>query len=158
MREASEGSLTDKALRRSLLANTGREIGWLVAMARLGVPIAGVHSHILDTAGHIYADRPRTLRKYYMLVDELIGDLRRSCDQLVVLSDHGIQTTETDDDQVGRHSMRAMIGAQNVDGLPETVYDVREWLYPQLDEPSVIDDRVAGMDTPDEHLRDLGYM
>ena len=158
MSEASDDEITHERLRRDLIANTGQKLGWLSAMATLEVPIAGVHSHVLDTAGHIYADRPEILFEYYSIVDRMVGDLRDRCDRLVLLSDHGIQTQETNDSQVGRHSMRAMVSAQGVEGLPQTVYDVRDWLTPQLFDATGDDGGATGIGTPEEHLRDLGYL
>mgnify|MGYP006270362617 CR=1 FL=1 len=130
MREISDGVLTNNELRQNLLANTGREFGWLASLNKASIPIAGVHSHILDTAGHVFADRPELLREYYILVDEMVNILKENCNRLVILSDHGIQSSETGDQEIGRHSMRAMVSTQEVNDLPESVFDVCDWLSP----------------------------
>lgn len=157
--QAEYGELTENRLRENLAGNTGKELGWLVAMERIDQPVAGVHSHVLDVAGHIYARRAEGLREYYELVDSMVGDVRSEFDRLVVLSDHGIQTEWLDDEEPGAHSMRAMVAATDAvaGDLPASVFDVREWLEPQV-EADAREDRDLSVDTARERLQELGYM
>lgn len=157
--KAEYGDLTADELRRNALGNTGKEIGWLLGMAASGVPIAGVHSHVLDITGHIYARREEGLREYYEHVDRLVGLLREEVERVVVLSDHGMQVSWLDDESPGTHSMRALVSATDaVEGdLPESVYDVREWLEANVGTAERSAEQV-GIDTAHERLRELGYV
>jgi hypothetical protein len=157
--DAEYGDLTDDELRRNALGNTGKEVGWLVSMAAAGVPIAGVHAHALDLAGHIYARREEALRAYYEHVDDLVGMARERVERLVVLSDHGMGVSWLDDPEPGTHSDRAMVAATDtVTGdLPASVYDVREWLEANAGTDTTGDEQV-GVDTARERLEELGYI
>lgn len=139
-----------------LLENTGAELAWATRMSRTDAPIVGVHSHALDIAGHVYCRQKEPLREMYEFVDSLVGWVRSEVDRLVVVSDHGTQTTWTDDDEPGRHSMRSMIGTTEEGPLPESVFDVREWLEARMGAGKVRDEHVDS-DAPIEHLRDMGY-
>jgi hypothetical protein len=156
---ASGGEITEEALRREMEGFTGEELGWLAVASEWDVPVAGVHSHVVDIAGHVYCDREARLRETYEWADREVGRLRERVDRLVVLSDHGMQVGWLDDDDPGTHSFDALVAAEGVDGpLPESVYDVRAWLEREMDAPTAGDDRTARSDTPTEHLRDLGYV
>ncbi|MFB6078508.1 MAG: alkaline phosphatase family protein [Halarchaeum sp.] len=156
---ADRGDLTDGELRSGTLGNTGQEIGWLIGMASAGQPIVGTHSHVLDITGHTYARHEERLREYYEHADEFVRVLREEVDRVVVLSDHGMQVSWLDDEDPGAHSMRAMVSAtETVEGdLPETVFDVREWLEANTTVAEAHDEQV-GMDTARERLEDLGYI
>jgi hypothetical protein len=156
---ASGGEITEEALRREMEGFTGEELGWLAVASEWDVPVAGVHSHVVDIAGHVYCEREARLREAYDWADREVGRLRERVDRLVVLSDHGMQVGWLDDDDPGTHSFDALVAAEGVDGpLPESVYDVRAWLEREMDAATATDDRAAHSDTPTEHLRDLGYV
>lgn len=157
--EAEAGNLAVGELDRRLRANTGQEFGWLAAMSRTDASVVGVHSHVLDVAGHVYADEPDRLRSVYKWVDDLLGWLRGYVDRLVVLSDHGIRNSLCDDDNLGNHSWRAMISTQGLSGpLPESVYDVRSWLEARAERSGHRDDEYVDVGPAREHLADLGYL
>ncbi|SDM77909.1 Type I phosphodiesterase / nucleotide pyrophosphatase [Halogranum gelatinilyticum] len=156
---ASSGDITEERLERELTGFAGEELGWLAVASEWDVPIAGVHSHVVDIMGHTYAEREARYRETYEWIDEQVGYLRERVDRLVVLSDHGMQVGWLDDEEPGTHSFEAFVSAEGVDGpLPDSVYDVREWLAGQLDEAVAADERAASSDTPVQHLKDLGYM
>lgn len=138
----------------------GEELLWTLAQLDAGVPVVGVHMHLLDTMGHVYAERPEQLQKWYRIADSALGVLRDRADRLVILSDHGIQTTACGDADPGDHSWRAMVAAQGVDGgLPDSVLDVREWLTPQIRRrESVRPPAEETGDTTREQLAALGYL
>ncbi|MFC4543255.1 alkaline phosphatase family protein [Halosolutus amylolyticus] len=157
---ASSGEITDAELWRRLYGNAGLEVGWLQGMGHANVPLAGVHMHVLDAAGHAFATHPDRLREVYERVDRLLGTLREHVDDLLVLSDHGMQVEWIDgDDEPGFHSFRA-IGSTTIDDRPpESVFDVPEWIEVRVeDQRGTKDDRPAVMDTTEEQLRDLGYL
>lgn len=139
-----------------LLSNTGEELVWAARMSRTDAPIVGVHSHALDIAGHVYCRQEDRLREVYEFVDSLVGWVRSEADRLVVLSDHGTQVTWTGDPEPGRHSMRAMFGTTEDGPVPESMFDVREWLETRMTTGAASDEGVDS-DAPMEHLRDMGY-
>lgn len=157
----SRGEMETSELRERTLGNTGKEFGWLLGMQEAGVPIAGVHSHVLDITGHAFASREEPLREYYERVDRMLGWVRERVDELVVLSDHGMQVAWLDDEEPGVHSHRAMVGATaGVEGtLPDSVFEVRAWLEANTDEPDTgRSEEQVSMDTAEERLRELGYI
>ncbi|GAB3669320.1 alkaline phosphatase family protein [Halopiger thermotolerans] len=157
--EASDGELTVSELSDRLRANTGQEFGWLAAMSRSDAAVIGVHSHVLDVAGHLFATEPERLQSIYNWVDDLLGWLREYVDQLVVLSDHGMETSVTGDDEPGNHSWRAMVATQGISGpLPSSAYDVREWLEDNAPKPTENDESEIELGEVEQHLSDLGYI
>lgn len=158
--EAEEGNLTTDALESNLKGNTGEEFGWLAAASLTDSGVVGVHSHVLDVAGHIFCRRPDRLRETYEWVDDLLGWIRDYVDRLVVLSDHGMQTTATDDEEPGRHSWHALISSQGVDSdLPASVFDVSEWLASEAGTATHARKKDnIDIDTPMNRLKDLGYL
>lgn len=159
---AESGDLTDAELRQRSRERTGKEFGWLAAMSTAGGGFVGVHSHILDAAGHVWADDGDALREAYEWTDAFVGWLRVQVDRLVILSDHGMQTTVTDDPDPGVHSMRSYVAAQGVDGsLPESVFDVRDFLDErrgEADGPLFGVDEALDVAATREHLAGLGYL
>lgn len=157
---ARQDELSASELRENIRTNTGQEFGWLVAKVQGDHRVVGVHSHALDVAGHVYAKRPEKLRETYEWVDTQLGWVREQIDQLIILSDHGMQTTATDDADPGEHSWEALAATQGIAApLPDSVYDVREWLEQQRSQEGR--ERAAesvGMDTTRETLADLGYI
>lgn len=155
-----QGDMGKQALRENIRSNTGKEFGWLVSQAQSDHRVVGVHSHGVDVAGHVFAERPARLRETYEWVDSQLGWVREQFDQLVILSDHGMQTTATDDADPGTHSWEAMISAQGIDArLPRDVYDVREWLETQRTTiQQTTDESAVEMDATRETLADLGYL
>ncbi len=158
---ASSGEITDEELWRRLYGNAGLETGWLQGMGQTDVAVAGVHMHVLDAAGHAFATRPDRLRQVYERVDRLLGTVREHVDELLVLSDHGMQVAWIDgDDEPGFHSWRALASTTLEDEPPASVFDVRDW----VDEHAATGDgtraerQPAVMDTTEEQLRDLGYL
>jgi len=127
-------------------------------MSHTNVPLLGVHAHILDAAGHAFAEQPNQLREVYENVDEMLGVVREHVDRLVVLSDHGMEVGWIDsDEKPGSHSWRAMFGTTEDGPLPESVFDVREWLAQRESEQDGVVD-AASLDTTREQLEDLGYL
>lgn len=153
----TEGTMSTAEFARRYLGSTGACIGWLGGQSLADVPIVGVHAHILDHMGHIYARRPDELRRIYERVDELVGWLRSRVDRLVIVSDHGMQTTATDDPEPGVHSEHAMIATTEPGPLPTDVLSVRDWLEDRIDARETVSTNTS-VDAPREHLEDLGYL
>ena len=158
---ASRGDISDDELWRRLYGNAGLEAGWLQGMGQTDVAVAGVHMHALDAAGHAFATHPDRLREVYERVDRLLGSVRDHVDELLVLSDHGMQVEWIDgDSKPGFHSWRALASTTLADDLPESVFDVRDWVDEHVADSNDrrVERQPAVMDTTEEQLRDLGYL
>jgi hypothetical protein len=157
--QAKDNELTTRELDRNLRGNTGQELGWLAAMSKSKCSLIGVHAHVLDVVGHVSATDPERLRYVYEWVDELVGWLRSVIGRLVVISDHGMQTTVTNDDDPGRHSMRAFVASQGISSpVPESVFDVSEWLDAERGTQTDDDREEVDISGIREHLGELGYL
>lgn len=159
-----DGELSDVEFLRRQAALTGEEFGWAIGMSDTWLPIVGTRSHILDHAGHAWCQREEKLRKAYEVVDDMVEVLlfAEHVDDIVVVSDHGIQTSFLGDDEPGSHSWRATIATTvAVEGpLPEHVVDVRSWVDQYVPDAIGPEAEWDGrtIDTPTEHLEDLGYI
>ena len=155
---ARDGKITTNEFRREILTFFFEEMGWLIAQQHADMPVAGVHCHILDAAGQVYANRQAKLQEYYQLVDESIEYIRSHVDELLILSDHGMQVEWLGDDSPGTHSWRAMVASTIDEPLPTSAFDVRDWIESQTpDHCEGQRDRMQ-VDAPTEHLKDLGYI
>lgn len=156
---ANNGEMGGREFEKRHLGNAGRGIGWLAGQKTADVPVSGVHIHLLDHLGHLYADKPDQLRGAYNAVDGLVGWLREAVDRLLIISDHGMQTTVTNDDSPGVHSWRAAISSTESGPLPKSVFEVREWIDRHTDDATGLPkDSQADVAAPQEHLEDLGYL
>lgn len=153
----NDGEMGEKEFTRRHLGHAGKAIGWLGAMGSTDIPIAGAHIHILDHIGHLHANRDEKLEKVYRQVDDLVGWLRNRTDRLAVISDHGMQTSITDDEEPGVHSQTAHFATTEGGDLPESVNEVASWLDARI-ESARVSDRTTSFDAPTEHLEDLGYL
>lgn len=151
------GSVSEPDFEQRLVSNFGEELGWLEATASTNTPIAGVHSHILDAAGHAFGERPAELCRYYKRADEMVGRLKQNVDHLVILSDHGMQTSAVGDDDPGLHSWRSMVSTSWGTELPESVLDVRGWLEARMPEYHGQKPEMT-LDTTEDQLKSLGYI
>lgn len=133
----------------------GSELGWVTRMEKTNVPIVGVHSHILDIAGHAYMNHNERLRSVYERVDDMLGWVRSDVGPLVILSDHGMEVSWIDE-STGKHSKRALFGTTLDGPLPESVFDVKDWLEKQKPNETKSKEN-ANFDTTDEQLEALGY-
>lgn len=151
------GKIDTRDFWRSISATGGMGIGWLAAMSNVDLPIAGIHVHQLDSAGHVWCERPEEFRERYMEMDEMVGMLRKAVDELVIVSDHGMQTEALDDEIPGEHSFRATISSTIPGRLPSHVKEVRDWL--ENLKPDVENELIGSdIDAPEERLRDMGYI
>lgn len=158
MDDTVRGSMPQPLVDERMKSLTGQELGFLVAMNNTQKGVVGAHAHVLDIAGHLFAEDTETLREWYEWVDAQVGWLRSHCNKLVILSDHGIQNASSNDEDLGSHSWRAFISSQGINAeLPDSVYDVREYLEGHA-ETYDAEPTKATMDTPTETLEDLGYL
>ncbi|TMT87283.1 hypothetical protein E2L06_12090 [Haloterrigena sp. H1] len=156
--QVSRGELSDKEYVQLEVANDGQVLGWLKAQALTDASLAGAHIHGLDHLGHVYAERPEKLREGYEIIDTLVGQLREVAEDLVIVSDHGMQQTLTDDSDPGVHSWHAMVSTTMDGELPESVFDVRSWVEQRLEQEDGPATDPATIDAPEDHLKELGYL
>lgn len=136
------------------------QFGWLLETTDWDVDVAATHIHTLDFAGHAFYDNRDELRSSYEWfagwLDRIVDNLDEE-DELLVLSDHGIETTWIDGDDVGGgHSMRAVaLSTIDLDGL-ESVYDAREWMESHIAHQDT--ENAENVNLPTEQLEDLGYI
>lgn len=119
--------------------------------------LLGLHTHILDAAGHVYGDDEEKLAEYYQWVEqrvESIQSLLKDDDELLLLGDHGMEAAFLGDETPGQHSWRPHVASTD-DTVPADVVDVREWIESRL-----VESERSGeaMDIPEKQLRDLGYI
>lgn len=115
----------------------------------------------LDLVGHVSYDQPSRQQRAYDEIDDFVGELRgdlRSNDELVLVSDHGLQD--------GLHTKEAMVSATDpeiIDGV-SSVIDIRGALENEMTthehEPRFEheDSNVGNSAAVREQLEDLGYM
>lgn len=157
--EVVEGTESVADFRRDQVVYTGRSLGWLMGHTEARTSIAGIHVHILDYFGHLYGEQPDALREVYEQVDRMVGRVREQFDELVIVSDHGMETKLLSEKKgPGEHSFRATFSTTADGELPESVFDIRSWLDERISTDTKEIEGEAHVDAPKEHLEDLGYM
>lgn len=155
--------LTDIEFDVSVYSIACQEFEWLEehlrCRDRLGFEpvLLGFHTHILDAAGHVYADDEKRLGEFYQWVADRVSSLRSALtddDCLLLLGDHGMEVEFLDDKDPGQHSWRPHV-ASTTDSVPQDVVDVRQWVESRLGE---VGDRKTEIELPEEQLRELGYI
>lgn len=160
MNVVSEGK-PQHEFERELFGLAAEQFGWMREMENHGVSLTGVHIHVLDAAGHTYADDEESLEHVYRRVGEFVTELVESMDEtdeLLLLSDHGMRTTFYEDEEEGApgsHSWRAYASATTED-VPKSVFDVREWVERRI--VASPEHREKDVEIDEEQLRDLGYI
>lgn len=146
---------------REVLGKCAEQFGWTREMLNHDVHLVGVHVHALDVFGHAHATELDELERLYRRVAEFVEDLRAALgedDDLLILSDHGILNEALDegtDRDFGDHSFRAFVSSTREDPLPESVFDVKDWVEDRLTETGT---EHSELDMPEEQLRQLGYI
>ena len=153
---------TNAEFERDIYGLAAEQFGWAREMLNHDVAVAGVHIHLLDAAGHAYGDEQDQLESVYERAGEFVAEIREALDDeddLLILSDHGIVVDWYSDDYdspkgPGSHSWRAF-ASSTTDSIPETVFDVFEWINNNEDEVKKDSER---LDIDEDQLRDLGYI
>lgn len=159
--EHHDGNISDIELLRHEMALTGQELGWAHSMSQTWLPIVGTRCHILDHTGHVWCDDEEKCRESYKIVDEMIGYMFGDYPgDIVIISDHGMQTSFGGDSDPGTHSWRPIVSANFEAPLPDSVEDFREWVEhesPTIDLPDRWNENTMGGATT-QQLKDLGYI
>lgn len=156
--KAEAGELTTSELDSRVHRNMGSEILEAVSLLESGSPVVGVHSHILDVYGHVFANREDELRRAYLSVDGFLGWVLDRVENVVIMSDHGIQTGFLGDETPGDHSHDALFATTLDADPPRDMFGVRDWIeHNSPDEQSAGHESLVS-DTTREQLQDLGYV
>jgi hypothetical protein len=154
----SDKDSIDTEFDKKTCARAASKFGWVREMLEHDAALIASHVHLLDRAGHTYAQNKDQMRFYYEKVDKYVSEIKDNMDasdEMLILSDHGINVEWLPNDyEIGHHSWRAY-SATTLDTRPESVFDVRDWV-----EDHVEDFEVTGkeVDMPEEQLKDLGYI
>lgn len=161
--DALDAGLSNAEFDLHLYTIAAQEFEWVEEMLRARdrttapVNLLGVHTHILDAAGHIYPDDEAHYRAFYEWVADRVNaitDLLNEDDILLLLGDHGMEVGFLDDDTPGQHSWRPHV-ASTEDSVPMDVVDVRKWVDQRVTHEH---DTGKQMDVPEDRLRELGYL
>ena len=155
--EVKEDRMSEETLMRETYTEAASKFGWVHEAITHDIEIAATHIHVIDVLGHIYSDDEETYRQVYEDVDEQVGEVRNALgedDELLILSDHGMETTWLDDDDPGTHSWRA-IASSTVGLPPEHALKVRDWVEDHVQD---LDPERTQADIPEDQLRELGYI
>ena len=154
---ASKDEMSEETLIREAYTEAASKFGWVKEALNHDVELAATHVHVLDILGHLYADDEERYREVYADVDEWVGEVRDALgpeDELLILSDHGMEAAWLDDDDPGSHSWRA-IASTTVDEPPTHALDVKEWVENHIE---AVDAERTRADLPEDQLRELGYI
>jgi hypothetical protein len=155
--DAKDDRLSQATFVREAATEAASKFGWVHEALTHDVEVAATHIHVLDVLGHLYYDDRERYRAVYEDVDERVGAVREALgpdDEMLVLSDHGMEATWLDDEEPGSHSWRAL-ATTTVDTPPEHALDVREWVEAHVDPVETTDESA---DLPEQQLRELGYI
>ena len=155
--KVKDGEMSEETFVRESYTEAASKFGWVHEVIEHDVEVAATHIHVIDVLGHLHYDDEERYREVYENIDARVGELREALgedDELLILSDHGMETTWLDDENPGTHSWRA-IASTTVDSPPEHALDVREWVE---DHVEAVDAAGTEADIPEEHLKELGYI
>lgn len=156
--QLKDGDISDATFTREAYSEAASKFGWVREAVGHETELVATHIHLLDVFGHLYPEDEERYGEIYTDVDRMIGDVRDVLnpeDELLVLSDHGIETSWIpEDEDPGRHSWRAL-AATTLDSPPTHVLAVKEWVEGHLETVETDD---GDIDIPEEQLRELGYI
>jgi hypothetical protein len=167
--DMTSAGYSSAAFNREVLAKAASQFGWAKEILKHDTVLAGVHIHALDVFGHAYAnerddlnhstgriqDLEHTYRRIAGMVDEVRNAMSEN-DDLLIISDHGMTNELTDPPETnyGGHSFRAFAATTVESQLPDTVFDIYDWVEAHVDDAK----KEEPMEMPEEQLRQLGYI
>lgn len=157
MNLANDGEISREEFDRRILGIASAQVGWAKEMARHDLEVAGVHMHTPDAFGHPYAWDEERLGQMYERIAGFVDEVNAALgddDELLILSDHGMQVEWLDDESPSSHSFRAF-ASTTLDTVPKSVFDVKDWVEENVEEQDV---ERTEIEMPEEQLRDLGYI
>lgn len=138
------------------------KFGWLKEALEFDASLVATHIHFLDSGGHAFGDDELNYRWCYEKVCSHVEEIKNRMaadDDMLILSDHGMNTSWIPQDgEVGHHSFRAY-SASTYPSRPTDVLDVYDWVEWFLREHEQEDiTEQPSVEFPEEHLRDMGYI
>ncbi|WP_276301343.1 alkaline phosphatase family protein [Halorussus lipolyticus] len=156
--QANQSEMSTQEFDRRIRGIASEQFGWVREMLNHDLNLVASHVHVIDATGHVYRnDRERYHDAYEWTIERLeeVKSAMGPDDELLLVSDHGIETAWIDgDDNPGGHSWRAFT-ATTLDTRPESVFEVREWVEAHVEDTTAEED---DLDIPEEQLEDLGYI
>lgn len=155
---SGEDNMPREEYERRVRGIAAEQFGWVREMLNHDTSLVAAHIHVLDALGHAYSDDREGMRRAYEWCGAGVDAVREAMaedDELLVLSDHGMETTWTDGQNPhGTHSWRSF-SASTFETRPEDVHDVRAWVEDHVDDTERTE---SELDLPEEQLRQLGYV
>ena len=156
--QANQNDMSTQEFGRRICGIAAEQFGWVREMLNHDLNIVASHVHIIDATGHVYRNNRDRYYEAYRWTAERLREIRSAMgpnDELILLSDHGIETSwVSKDEDPGSHSWRAF-SATTLDTRPESVFEVKEWVENHVEENTVEED---DLELPEDQLRDLGYI
>lgn len=156
---ASKTDEPQQTFDRDLLSIAASKFGWVQEMIQHDPELVATHVHVVDLMGHAYGTNEAHYWTFYEWIDQKVADLTEQMaedDELLLLSDHGMGTKWIDgSEDAGVHSMRAFVSSTINDDLPESVFEVREWVESHV---ISVELNETDLNLPEEQLRQLGYI
>lgn len=150
----------DKRLR----STAASKFAWVEEMLHHNTVLVGSHVHVLDASGHAYGTNEAHYRGFYEWTAGWVDRIRAAMDEaddLLLLSDHGMNASWLPvDGELCHHSWRAF-SASTTDDRPTSVFDVKAWVEDHVDaHERIYRDRKTEteLELPTETLRELGYI
>lgn len=155
---SGENNMPREAYERKVKGIAAEQFGWIREMLNHDTSLIASHIHVLDAFGHAFSDdRENMIRSYEWArnrVEEVL-DAMDADDEMLILSDHGMETTWTGgQNDHGTHSWRAF-SASTFDTQPEDVHEVRAWVEAHVENVTADE---SELHLPEEQLRQLGYI
>lgn len=155
---SGEDNMPRETYERKVKGIAAEQFGWIREMLNHDLSLAASHIHVLDAFGHAFSDDRENMRRSYEWcrdrVEEIL-DAMDDDDEMLILSDHGMETTWTEgQNEPGTHSWRAF-SASTLDTRPEDVHDVKAWVEAHVEDVAA---GTSELDLPEEQLRQLGYI
>lgn len=159
-RRANQNDMSTQEFDRRIRGIAAEQFGWCREMLNHDLNLVATHIHVIDATGHVYRDDEERYYDAYRWTADRLAEVRSAMspeDELLILSDHGIETSwlpgEQEQDH-GTHSWRAF-SSSTLDTRPESVFEVKSWVEDHIDDATWEEDE---LDVPEEQLRDLGYI
>lgn len=162
---ATEKGMAERQYDLRLLSSCASKLAWVREAVQHKPILVGTHVHALDASGHNYGNNEEVYRRFYNRVAELVAEIKEDMDgddDMLILSDHGINTSWLEiDTELFNHSWRAY-SASTLSSRPKSVFEVKSWIEEHIGpherayrQSSEGDEEV---EMPEETLRDLGYL
>lgn len=155
---SGENNMPREVYERKVKGIAAEQFGWIREMLNHNLSLVASHIHVLDAFGHAFSDDRENLYRSYKWCQDRVEEILDSMDEedeMLILSDHGMETTWTDGiNEHGTHSWRAF-SASTTESRPKDVHDVKSWVEANVEDVSAEE---SELNLPEDQLRRLGYI